>query len=131
MAATWNKSQHTSLLLWDIDREFQNAFELYERLQAKTGHKRSAWSRLAVKSQDDILGKALSLGREVKNSMEAGIKRFGARFEKGDCMIQQHRIHLTTVTTLTPFSYLSHHTDSSAHSNPVRGPRASLRQRCI
>ncbi|KAF9698270.1 hypothetical protein EKO04_003366 [Ascochyta lentis] len=84
MAVTWNKSQHTSFLLWDIDREFQNAYELYEQLQAKSGHKRSAWSRLAVRSPDDGLAKALSLGREVRNFMETGKKRFGARFEQGD-----------------------------------------------
>ncbi|KAF1925444.1 uncharacterized protein M421DRAFT_70002 [Didymella exigua CBS 183.55] len=84
MTATWNKSQHTSLLLWDIDREFQNAYELYVQLQAKSGFKRSAWSRLAMKSQDDVLAKALSLGREVRNFMGTGKKRFGARFEEGD-----------------------------------------------
>lgn len=86
MTVTWNKSQHTSFLLWDIDREFQNAFELYEQLQAKSGHKRSAWSRLAVKSQDDVLAKTLNIGREVKNFMETGKKRFGVKFEEGDCM---------------------------------------------
>lgn len=84
MTLTWNKSQHTSLLLWDIDREFQNAYELYEQLQAKSGYRRSAWSRLTVKSQDDVLAKALSLGREVRNFMDTGKKRFGTRFEEGD-----------------------------------------------
>lgn len=89
MTVTWNKSQHTSFLLWDIDREYQNAYELYEQLRAKSGYKRSAWSRLAVKNQDDILAKALNLGREVKEFMGTGKKRFGARFEEGDCMLQQ------------------------------------------
>lgn len=86
MAITWNKSQHTSFLLWIINREFRNAYELYEQLQAKSGHKHSAWSRLAVKSQDDMLARSLNLGREVKNFMEMGKERFGARFEEGDCM---------------------------------------------
>ncbi|KAF3048105.1 hypothetical protein E8E12_010366 [Didymella heteroderae] len=84
MTVAWNKSQHTSFLLWDIDREFQNAYELYKQLQAKYGRKRSVWSRLAIKSQDDVLAKALSLGREVQNFMDAGKRRFGTRFEEGD-----------------------------------------------
>lgn len=88
MAVTWNKSQHTSFLLWDIDREFQNAYELYEQLQAKSDAKRSTWSRLAVKAPDNGLAKTLSLGREVGNLMESGKKRFGARFEQGDSMYQ-------------------------------------------
>ncbi len=82
----WNKTQHTSFLLWDIDREFCNAYELYEQLQAKSGHKRSTWARLTVKGQQDSLSKALNLGRDVRNAMENGKKRFGARFEEGDCM---------------------------------------------
>jgi hypothetical protein len=86
MAVTWNKSRHTSFLLWDINREFRNAYELYEQLQAKSGHKRSAWSRLAPKSQDDMLARVLNLGREVRSFMEMGTKRFGERFEEGDCM---------------------------------------------
>lgn len=86
MTVTWNKSRHTSFLLWDIDREFQNAYELYEQLPAKHGDKRSTWARLAVKSQDDKLAKALNLGREIRSLMETGIKRFGARFEEGDCV---------------------------------------------
>lgn len=86
MAVTWNKSQHTSFLLWDIDREFQNAYELYDQLQAKCSHKRPSWARLIVKTQDDVLAKALNLGRDVRNLMETGKKRFGARFEQGDCM---------------------------------------------
>lgn len=84
MTVTWNKSQHTSFLLWDIDREFQNAYELYKQLHAKSGYKRSAWSRLAIKSQEDVLAKALKLGREVRNFMDIGKKRFGTRFEEGD-----------------------------------------------
>ena len=84
MTVTWNKSQHTTFLLWDIDREFQNAYELYDQIKAKSGYNRSVWSRLAVKSQDDVLAKALSLGRDVRNLMKMGKERFGARFEQGD-----------------------------------------------
>lgn len=86
MTVMWNKSQHTSFLLWDIEREFKNAYELYERLQVKTGAKRSAWSRLAVKAPNDGLAKALSLGREIRKFMENGKNRFGAHFEQGDSM---------------------------------------------
>jgi hypothetical protein len=85
MPITWNKLRHTSALLWDIDREFWNAYELYEQLPAKQISKRSSWVCLAVKSQDDMLAKTLNLGREVSSLMEAGIKRFGSRFEDGDC----------------------------------------------
>lgn len=84
MTVTWNKSQHTSFLLWDIDREFQNAYELYDQIKTKSGCNRSFWSRLAVKNQDDVLAKALGLGREVRSLMKMGKERFGARFEQGD-----------------------------------------------
>ena len=85
MPITWNKLRHTSALLWDIDREFWNAYELYEQLPAKQISQRSSWVCLAVKSQDDMLAKTLNLGREVNSLMEAGVKRFGSRFEDGDC----------------------------------------------
>lgn len=84
MSVAWDKSQHTSFLLWDIDREFQNAYELYDQIRARLGYNRSLWSRLAVKTQDDVLAKSLSLGREVRNLMKMGKERFGARFEQGD-----------------------------------------------
>ena len=127
MTVTWNKSQHTSFLLWDIDRGFQNAYELYEQLQAKSGRKRSAWSRIAIKNQDDVLATALNLGREVKNFMETGERRFGTRFEEGDGA--SHRQCSLARTDL--FRNMSHHTRSTAHSHTVRGARASLRQRGI
>ena len=81
----WNKSQHTSLLLWDIDREFRNAYELYEQVRSKSSYKRTAWACLAVKSQDDALAKVLDIGREVRHYMESGKRRFGSAFEEGDC----------------------------------------------
>jgi hypothetical protein len=84
MAVSLDEPQHTFLSLWDIDREFQNAHEGYEQWQARHRRKRSAWACLAVKHQDDALGKALSLGREVQRIMEAGKLRFGTRFEQGD-----------------------------------------------
>lgn len=115
MAVTWNKSQHTSFLLWDIDREFQNAYELYEQLQAKSGHKRKAWSRLAMKSQDDALAKALKLGREVKNFMDAGERRFGTRFEEGDGMPYYKRSPAQTYLARN----VSHHTRSTAHPHTI------------
>jgi hypothetical protein len=115
MTVTWNKSQHTSFLLWDIDREFQNAYELYEQLQSKCGRKRSAWSRLAIKSPDDVLAKALNLGREVKNLMETGTRRFGARFEEGDGLSE-----LEQSLARTDFSRnMSHHSRSTAHPHTV------------
>ena len=86
MPITWNKLRHTSALLWDIDREFWNAYELYGQLPAKQNTKRSSWVRLPIKSQDDMLAKALNLGREISILMEAGVKRFGSRFEDGDCV---------------------------------------------
>lgn len=84
MTVAWNKSRHTSFLLWDIDHEFRNAYELYEQLPVETRRKRSAWTRFALKSPEDVLTKALTLGREVRALMDTGTKRFGARFEEGD-----------------------------------------------
>lgn len=85
MTITWNKSRHTSALLWDIDRGFRNAYELYEQIPTNQYSKRSSWVCLAVSSQDDMLAKNLNLGREVNSLMEAGVKRFGSRFEDSDC----------------------------------------------
>ncbi|KAF1852087.1 uncharacterized protein K460DRAFT_299829 [Cucurbitaria berberidis CBS 394.84] len=84
MAVQWEKSQHTSFTLWDIDREFQNAYEAYEQWQAKHRRSRPLWACFGVKSQDDALGKALSLGRQVQRLMETGKQLFGRRFEQGD-----------------------------------------------
>ena len=85
MAVTWEKPQHTSFLLWDLDREFQNSYDAYEQWQARHRRKRSVWVCLGMKNHDDALGKALSLGRQVQRLMETGKESFGARFEQGDC----------------------------------------------
>ncbi|KAF2036117.1 hypothetical protein EK21DRAFT_96096 [Setomelanomma holmii] len=84
MAVSWEKSQHTSFILWDIDREFQNANEAYEQYQARHRRKRTGWACLGMKSQDDALAKALSLGRQAQRLLETGKALFGARFEQGD-----------------------------------------------
>lgn len=84
MAVHWEKSQHTSFTLWDIDREFQNAYEAYEQWQARHQRRRPLWACFATKNQDDALGKALSLGRQVQRLMENGKELFGTRFEQGD-----------------------------------------------
>ncbi|KAF2830174.1 hypothetical protein CC86DRAFT_181615 [Ophiobolus disseminans] len=84
MTVTWEKSQHTSLLLWDLDREFQNSYEAYEQWQARNHRKRSAWTCLGLNHKDDTLGRALSLGRQVQRLMDIGKEMFGVRFEQGD-----------------------------------------------
>jgi hypothetical protein len=88
MAFTWEKSQQTSFLLWDLDREFQNSYEAYEQWQARNRRGRSAWICFGVKNQDDVLGKALSLGRQVQRLMECGKELYGTRFEQGDCQFE-------------------------------------------
>ncbi|KAH7075745.1 hypothetical protein BKA63DRAFT_490694 [Paraphoma chrysanthemicola] len=84
MPVSWEKSQHTSFTLWDIDREFQTANEAYEQYQARHRRKRTGWACLGMKSQDDALAKALTLGRQVQRLMETGKELYGARFEQGD-----------------------------------------------
>jgi hypothetical protein len=76
MAVIWEKSQQAFLTLWDIDREFERAHEAYEQWQARNRRKRSTWACLGVKSQDDALGKSLSLGRQVATVMESGKELF-------------------------------------------------------
>lgn len=87
MVIIWEKTQHTSLLLWDLDREFQNSCEAYEQWQARNRRKRSMWICLGLKNQDDTLGRALSLGRQVERLMESGKELYGVRFEQGDCKL--------------------------------------------
>lgn len=86
MTVFWEETQHTSLTLWDIDREFQNAHDAYEQWQARNRRFRPVWVCLGLKNQDDALGKALRLGRRVQRLMETGKKLWGTRFEQGDCM---------------------------------------------
>ncbi|KAF1941967.1 hypothetical protein EJ02DRAFT_185597 [Clathrospora elynae] len=83
MAIPWDKPQHTSLLLWDIDREFQDAYDAYGQWEARHRRRRPVWACFS-KSRDDAVGKALSLGRQVQRLMEAGKETFGTRFEEGD-----------------------------------------------
>lgn len=95
MSASWEKAHYTSFMIWDIDREFQNAYEAYEEWMIKNRKRRSAWECIGGKGQDDALGKALSLGREVQKVMETGRHQFGSKFEQGDCkfsfaMLQKH-----------------------------------------
>ena len=85
-AVSWDKSQHqTSLILWDIDREFQDAYEAYGQWQARHRRTRSRWACFGNKNRDDAVGKALCLGRQVQRVMETGKEEFGTRFEEGDC----------------------------------------------
>ncbi|EUC38887.1 hypothetical protein COCVIDRAFT_89939 [Bipolaris victoriae FI3] len=84
IAMSPEKSQHTSLTLWDIDRVFQDAHEAYEQWQARHRRSRSKWVCFGTKNRDDAMGKALSLGRQVQRIMEAGKEAFGVRFEEGD-----------------------------------------------
>jgi hypothetical protein len=86
MSVISDKLQNTLFTLWDIDREFQNAYEAYEQYQVRRRLKRSVWVCLGTKHHDDALGNALSLGRRVQQIMEIGVKTFGARFEQGDSM---------------------------------------------
>jgi hypothetical protein len=88
MPDTWEKPQHTSFTLWDIDREFQTANEAYEQYQARHRRKRTGWACLGMMSQDDALAKALRLGRQVQRLMETGKELYGARFEQGDCELR-------------------------------------------
>jgi hypothetical protein len=77
MAVAWDKPQHTFLLLWDLDCEFQDLHHIYDQLPTKIARKRASWMRLGAASQDDMLRKSLL--------MATGKERFGTRFEQGDC----------------------------------------------
>jgi hypothetical protein len=85
MAVAWDKPQHTFLLLWDLDCEFQDLHHIYDQLPTKIARKRASWMRLGAASQDDMLRKSLNLGREIQVLMATGKERFGTRFEQGDC----------------------------------------------
>lgn len=124
MAVHWEKSQHTSFTLWDIDREFQNAHEAYEQWQARNRRRRPVWACLSVKSQDDELGRALSLGRQVQRLLELGKELFGTRFEQGDCTsgspvlmkISRTNPNQRNVTPYSPLSSFVSNTKSDSHS---------------
>ncbi|KAF2256790.1 hypothetical protein BU26DRAFT_558227 [Trematosphaeria pertusa] len=81
---SWEESDYASFLLWDIDREFQNAYEAYEQWLARNRRRRSAWQCITGSTQEDALGKALSLGRHVQKLIDDGKEAFGSRFERGD-----------------------------------------------
>lgn len=85
ISGSWDEKHYTSFLLWDIDREFQNAHEAYEQWLSRSRRKRFAWECMAGSSREDALAKALSLGRQVRKMIEAGQEAFGRRFERGDC----------------------------------------------
>jgi hypothetical protein len=125
MADAWEKPQQNFFALWDIDREFQNAYEAYEQWQARSHRKRSAWACLGVKHHDDALGKTLSLGRQVQRVMDAGMERFGSRFEQGDSESARVFWHKTMILTID--SNMSDHSVSTAPANTVRNQTASLR----
>ncbi|KAI8934753.1 hypothetical protein NX059_008441 [Plenodomus lindquistii] len=80
----WGESQHTSLTLWDIDREFQQAHKAYEQWQARYQRTRPVWTCFGIRTKEDAVERALKLGRPVQRLMEKGKERFGARFEQGD-----------------------------------------------
>ena len=78
-------SNYTSFLLWDIDREFQNAHDAYEQWMAQNRKRRSTWQCIASPNRETGLERALSLGSHVKKTFEQGKGAFGSRFERGDC----------------------------------------------
>lgn len=81
----WAEVQHTSLTLWDIDSEFQQAQKAYEQWQARNRYTHPVWTRLGIRNKGTALRRALHLGRQIQTLMENGKERFGARFEQGDC----------------------------------------------
>lgn len=85
LGVQWEKSQHTAFTLWDIDTEFQIAYEAYEKWKGRHRRSRPLWLCLGIKRQDDAVGKALCLGRQIQRLLEDGKERFGAQFEQGDC----------------------------------------------
>lgn len=80
----WGESQHASLTLWDIDREFQQAHGAYKQWQARHLRTRPAWNCFGLQTKQDAVERALHLGRQVPKLMEKGKAKFGARFEQGD-----------------------------------------------
>jgi len=118
MAVTWEKAQHTSFLLWDLDREFQNSYDAYEQWQARNRCKRSIWMCLGMRNHDGALGKALSLGRQVQRLMETGKQQFGTRFEQGDSKSEDTSLY--EAFSLTTSSNMPHHPVCTASTTTVR-----------
>ncbi|KAJ4297643.1 hypothetical protein N0V90_005537 [Kalmusia sp. IMI 367209] len=83
-SSSFEEPNWASFLLWDIDREFQNAHEVYAQWLTKNKRKRSAWECLARSNKEDLLEKSLRLGGQVQRTIEDGQRRFGQKFEKGD-----------------------------------------------
>ncbi|KAF2866180.1 hypothetical protein BDV95DRAFT_505474 [Massariosphaeria phaeospora] len=86
MSSSWEKSHYATFTLWDIDREFQNAHEAYEQYLSRDrkGRSFSSWRCFGRTGQDDVLAKALSLGRNLQNLLDSGKEEFGSKFERGD-----------------------------------------------
>jgi hypothetical protein len=89
-SGSWEEPHYTSFLLWDIDREFQNAREAYEEWLSKNRRRRALWKCIVGGSEEDTLSRTLNLGRRVQKCVEDGQEEFGARFDRGDCMLALH-----------------------------------------
>jgi len=116
MAVPWDKSQHTALTLWDIDRELQDAYETYEQWQARHRRTRSRWACIPGKNRDDAVGKALSLGRQVHRVLDSGKQAFGTRFEEGD---GESRAIDSGLQHLTIGSKMPHSSLGTTPSSPI------------
>ncbi|CAI6259960.1 unnamed protein product [Periconia digitata] len=80
----WDESHYTSFLLWDIEREFENAHQAYQRWLTKTLRRKTPWSCIARSNKADPLEKALSLGVHVTKAIKDGKDGLGSSFERGD-----------------------------------------------
>ncbi|KAF2730023.1 hypothetical protein EJ04DRAFT_515525 [Polyplosphaeria fusca] len=84
MSSYFEKPQYITFTLWDIDREFQGAYESYEQWLARNRRRKSRWECFTRRNQDDELGKSLSLGRRLQTLMETAMDKYGTRFDRGD-----------------------------------------------
>lgn len=128
-----DKPNYTSLTLWDIDREFQTAYDAYEQWLSKNRPRRRKWECFGSRNQDDELGKVLCLGRQVKEIMEDGQDCFGKKFERGDSKLRRQKHKHTMLTTLmdpflTSYSYMQYDPRISTPSCPARSHRPSSRR---
>jgi hypothetical protein len=96
---TWEKAHYLTLTLWDIEREFQKSFEAYEQWRHLNKPKRWTWDCLNTGQVNDELGKALRLGRHIRELLEKGIEVFGSDFEQGDCKFTAYPLPLYTSIT--------------------------------